>query len=156
MIEAAANMYCKPPVKFDVLEWKNEGKTVLEIVIPPSENKPHKAPTKDGIYKVYIRVKDQNLLANKILLQYWKAIKRNKNQLLQLNKPEKFILDYLSVNESISFSQFYKRANISRFKAEKILVSLLCLKIIKIHFTEKNVYYTLSKEEISNSYSYLE
>ncbi len=156
MIEAAAKMYCKPPVNFEVFEWKSEGKTVLEIIIPQSDLKPHKAPTKEGKYKVYIRVKDQNLLANKILLEYWKAQKRNKNQLLQLNPPEKFLLDYLSENESISFTRFYKRANISRYKAEKILISLLCMNIIEINFTEKEVYYTLSVKNNEDSYSSFE
>ncbi len=156
MIEAAANMYCKPPVKFEVLEWKSEGKTVLEIIIPPSDEKPHKAPTKEGIYKVYIRANDQNLLANKILLDYWKAKKRNTNQLLELNKPEKFLLDYLSEHQSISFSKFFKKAEISRFKAQKILVSLLCMNIIEIHFTEKEVYYTLKDDTNSNHQSSFE
>jgi len=151
MIEAAANMYCKPPVKFEVFEWKSEGKTVLEIIIPPSEDKPHKAPTKEGLYKVYIRANDQNLLANKILLEYWKAQKRNDNQLLELNKPEKFLLDYLSEHKSISFTRFYKKAGISRYKAERILVSLLCMNIIQINFTEKEVFYTLKEEDYSDS-----
>ena len=145
MIEAAANLYCKPPVQFETFEWKSEGKTVLEISIPPSEDKPHKAPTKDGKYMVYVRVDDQNLLANKILLEYWKAQRNNKNHLLKFNKPERFLLDYLSNHESITFTRFYKQANISRFKAERIMVSLLCMNIIDIHITEKQVYYALSE-----------
>ena len=144
MIEAAAKMYCKPPVEFETFEWKSEGKTVLEINIPKSEDKPHKAPNKDGKFMVYVRVDDQNLLANKILMEYWKAEKKNKEHLLRFNKPEKFLLDHLSNHDSITFTRFYKQANISRFKAERILVSLLCMNIIDIHITEKQVFYTLS------------
>ncbi|MGQ1788018.1 MULTISPECIES: AlbA family DNA-binding domain-containing protein [unclassified Saccharicrinis] len=145
MIEAAAQMYCKPPVDFETIEWKSEGKTVLEIKIPKSGNKPHKAPSKEGKYMVYVRVDDQNLLANKILLEYWKAQQKNSNQLLRFNKPEKFLLEYLSNHDSITFTRFYKLANIPRFKAERILVSLLCMNIIDIHITEKQVFYTLSE-----------
>jgi len=143
MIEAAAKTHCTPPVHFDTMEWKSEGKTVLEIKIPKSENKPHKAPTKEGKNMVYVRVDDQNLLANKILLAYWKALKNNRDHLLKFNKPEKFLLDYLAENKTITFSRFYKLAKISRFKAEKILVSLLCMNIVDIHITEKQVYYSL-------------
>ncbi len=144
MIEAAAELYCKPSVKFEVQEWKSEGKTVLEIIIPKSENKPHKAPTKDGKYMVYVRVNDQNLLANKILLNFWKAEKQNKDHILKFNEPEKFILEYLSSYDSITLSRFYKQAKISRFKAEKILINMLCMKVIDINITEKSTFYTLS------------
>ncbi len=146
MIESAAQMYCKPPVPFEVFKWKSEGKTVLEIHIPKSENKPHKAPNKEGKYMVYVRVDDQNLLANKILLEYWKALKKDKNRLLKLDHPEKFLLDYLEENQSITFSRFYKQAKISRYRAEKILVSLLCMKVIEIHITEKQAFYTLREK----------
>jgi len=146
MIEAAAKMYCKPPVTFNVIEWKSEGKTVLEVSIPPSELKPHKAPAKEGKYMVYVRVHDQNLLANKVLLEYWKATKENKNHILKFNDPEKFILEYLNDNDSISLSKFQKGAKISRYMAERILVNLLCMKIIKIEMTEKQTKYSLIED----------
>ncbi|MCW3804089.1 AlbA family DNA-binding domain-containing protein [Plebeiibacterium marinum] len=150
MIEAAAQMYCRPPVNFQVFEWQSEGKTVMEIIIPPSIEKPHKAPNKENKYLVYVRVKDQNLLANKILLEYWKAKKKNKENLFQINHAEKFLLDFLSKNESITFSQFYKKAKISRYKAERIMVSLLCMNIIKIHISEKQITYSLVSTEGSS------
>ncbi|TLX75714.1 ATP-binding protein [Labilibacter sediminis] len=146
MIEAAAQLYCKPPVSFETFEWKSEGKTVLEIKISKSADRPHKAPTKEGKYMVFIRSKDQNLLANKVLLEYWKALKKESNRLLQINEPEKFILDYLNKNASISISRFAKEAKISRYKAERILVNLLCMNIIKIHITEKRTFYTLTEK----------
>jgi predicted HTH transcriptional regulator len=146
MVEAAAQMYCRPPIPFNVFEWESEGKTILEIIIPRSDKKPHKAPNKEGKYLVYVRVDDQNLLANKVLLEYWKAEKRGKSQLLQLNKPEKFLLDYLATHDSITLNRFYKMAKISRYKAEKIIVSLLCMKILNIHITEKKVFYSLKNK----------
>ncbi len=145
MIEAAAKLHCKPPVDFETYEWKSEGKTVLEIKIPKSTDKPHRAPNKEGKPMVYVRVDDQNLLANKVLLEYWKAQKRNRNFLLTFNKGEKFILDYLSTHESITISKFQKQARISRYKAERILVALLSMNIIEIKITEKQIYYTLSE-----------
>src|SRR5690554_7429241 len=71
MVEAAANMYCKPPVSFETSIWEEDGKTVMEVVVPRSEQKPHKAPAKDGRYKVYVRDNDQNCLANGVLLKVW-------------------------------------------------------------------------------------
>ncbi len=146
MVEAAAQMYCKPPIDFETYEWEEDGKIVLEIKIPKSEQKPHTAPNKEGKPMVYVRVDDQNLLANKILLDYWKAKKKNTDNLFRLNEPEKYILDYLANNTSITLSYFQKQAHISHYRAQKILVSLLCMQIIKIHITEQGVFYTLRKK----------
>lgn len=150
MVEAAAQIYCKPAIDFETYEWEEDGKTVLEIKIPKSEQKPHTAPNKEGKPMVYVRVDDQNLLANKILLEYWKAKKKNIDNLFRLNEPEKFILDYLASNVSITLSYFKKHAHISHYRAQKILVSLLCMQIIKIHITEQGVYYTLAKKPDKN------
>ena len=95
MMEAAAQLYCQPPVTFDTLEWKSEGKIVLESKIPKSTYRPHKAPTKKSKYMVFIRVKDQNILANKILLEYWKDLKKQTNRLLKINAPERFLFKTL-------------------------------------------------------------
>src|ERR1039457_2808303 len=67
MVEAAAKMYCKPPVTFLTKEWTVNTKNVLEIIVPKSPYKPHFAAHKDGKWMVYIRNGDQNLLANRIL-----------------------------------------------------------------------------------------
>ncbi len=48
MAEAAANMYSKPEIKFKSKEWVVEGKKVLEIMIPASNEKPHYAQNEDG------------------------------------------------------------------------------------------------------------
>ncbi len=72
MLEAAAEMYCKPKVYFETIEWNVENKRVLEVIIPKSEKAPHYAAQDKEHFKVYVRVKDQNLLANSVLLRVWK------------------------------------------------------------------------------------
>src|SRR5688500_8011815 len=41
MIELAAESYCDPPVTIEITDWKSDGKTVLEVYVPPSKEKPH-------------------------------------------------------------------------------------------------------------------
>src|SRR4051812_8035339 len=43
MIQLAAESYCDPIVKIEVEDWKIDGKTVLEVYVPPSKEKPHYA-----------------------------------------------------------------------------------------------------------------
>ncbi len=72
MAEAAAQMYSSPNVKFDYKEWNIDGKKVLEVTIPKGNERPYYAHNEEDKWKVYIRVKDQNILANKVLINAWK------------------------------------------------------------------------------------
>ena len=41
MIDSAATLYSKPEVRFQSKVWNENGKTVLEIWVPPSPQRPH-------------------------------------------------------------------------------------------------------------------
>ena len=143
MVESAAKMYCRPPVDFDLKEWIVNGKTVLEIIIRKSALKPHFAAHKDGKWLVYIRVADQNLLANRVLLKVWEKEKLPKGVFLKFTETEKLLLDYLEANKSITLSKFQRMAGISRTRAETILVKFILLHTIQINFTSQNIFYNL-------------
>lgn len=144
MIETAAQMHCQPAVPFETRKWESEGKTVLEIIVPKSDKKPHYAPDRDGNAKVYIRVKDQNLLANHILLEVWKKEKQGGGGLLKIKYAESKLLKYLSIHHQITFSKFCGMANISPRKAEKILINLVHMKVLEMVFTEKTIFYQMN------------
>jgi predicted HTH transcriptional regulator len=146
MVEAAAQMYCKPEIEFSMKEWTVDGKTVLEIDIPKSPDGPFSAPDKDGKWKVYIRVKDQNLLANTVLLSVWRLQKRKKGITIRYTDKEKILLDFIDKNGAVTLSKFRKIAGISRKVAEKVLVDLIVLRIINMEITEKAVYYHINPD----------
>lgn len=143
MVEAAANMYCKPPVKFETNIIYFEGKTVLEVVVPKSADKPHKAPTKDGSYKVYVRVNDQNILANGILIKVWARQKKKEGTLLKITQAENILLNYLSEHPTITLSGFQKIAGIKRWTAEQIIINLLVINVLSMQLTESQCTYSL-------------
>ncbi len=146
MVQAAADLYCRPAIKFETKAWQINGKTILEITISRvSGDKLITAPDKNGLYKVYIRVNDENLIVNNIYLKAWNKKKFGKGILIRYDEPEKIIFDYLQENQSITFSKFRKLANLTKYKAETILVNLIVLNIIKIDFTENQVLYKLGK-----------
>ncbi|HEX3007865.1 MAG TPA: ATP-binding protein [Bacteroidales bacterium] len=144
MIEAASKMYCKPEVPFQTRRWNIDGKTILELNIPKSSQKPHFALTEDKRWMVYIRVNDQNLLANSILLKVWQQKKEEQPVYLEFTKNEKLLLTYLEDAPYITISKFCKIAMISRKEAESILVKLISINVLKIEFTEKQVFYKLA------------
>ena len=141
MIEAAASMYCRPPVEFKTVQWKEEGKIVLEIIVEKSGLRPHKAPDKYGKYKAYIRVNDNNIVANGVIQKVWKKKKVANGTLITLNKAEKTLLNYLYNNPRITFSRFCRIAHIPPYKAENILVNFVSMDILKMEITEKTTFY---------------
>ncbi len=147
MVQAAAEMYCKPEITFETKVWELEGKTLLEITIPKiSSNELIAAPNKDGKFRVYIRVNDQNFIVNNIYLKAWNKKKFGKGVLVRYADPEKILFDYLENNQKITFSKFMRLTKLSKYKAEKILINLIVLEIIEIIFTENQVYYQMAEK----------
>lgn len=151
MIEGAAKMYCRPEVPFTSKEYNIDGRIVLEIVVKKSNEGPHYAPDKDEKWKVFVRVKDQNLLANKVLLQVWKH-KRNKTAVkVRYREQEEILFQYFKENDFITLSRFCKIAKIPGFIAEKILINFILLNIISMKITDKQVSYFLRQEAFDQS-----
>jgi predicted HTH transcriptional regulator len=143
MLEGAAKLYCRPEVSFEAKNWTIDGKTVLEVTVPAGKQRPYYSKNEDGQWLVYIRVKDQNLLANNVLLRVWKRKLQKNGTFVRYSDIEKKLFEYLEKNDFITISQFCKLANIKHNKAENILVNLISLNILKIIFTEKQVIYRL-------------
>ena len=144
MMEAAAQMYCKPAVTFKVRKWTILGKTILEVDIPKTENRPSLARDEKNRWKAYVRVADQNLLANRVILKVWKKEKRKKGILLEYSSAEKVLMDYLTSNEFITLSKTCKICKIHPRQAEDLLSDLLVLEVIQAHLSEKWVRYSLA------------
>lgn len=145
MIEGAASLYCKPEVKFKTTNWNINGKTVLEIDIFKNTQTKHSCKDEQGNWMKYVRVNDQNLLANSVLLKVWEREKNRKAVLIRYSETEKILLDYFEENESISVSKFCKIAQIPRKLAEKIFVDLISLDILKLEITELSTSFKLNQ-----------
>ncbi len=146
MVEGAAQMYTRPEVKFNVREWPVDGKKVLEVIVPKSKQKPHYVQDHEGDWLVYIRVNDQNLLANKTLLKVWQRKESKTGTFIRYTATEELLLKYLEANTSISLSKFCYIAAISKYKAETILVNLIALDIIEMVLTERSTWYQLTED----------
>lgn len=145
MIQTAAEMFCRPTINFKAKEWVINGKTILEIIIEKSKFK-HRAPDHNGKYKVYIRVKDQNILANNILLKIWKYENNRQNIKVAFTEPEMYILKYLNENKRITIKEFIRDTKINKKEAERIIVNFVLINLIKIEITEKEIFFSLFEE----------
>jgi hypothetical protein len=141
MIEAASKMYTRPEVPFTATRWDIRGKTVLEIYIPPCPGKPYAAPDKDDRYQAYIRVHDENMPANEILLLAWKKELEPQGVLLEISRPVEKLLHYLDQYPYIHISHFCRMAHISYHTARNILSDLMATGTLRYGVVDKRIVY---------------
>lgn len=144
MIQTASEMYCKPSVEYIAKEWTINGKNILEVIVPKSKFHKHKAPDHNNIYKVYIRVKDQNIVANQILLKIWKYQNNKQNVKIAFTDAEMYLLKYLNENKYITAKEFINKTKICKKEAERILINFTLTNIIKMEITEKVIFFSLN------------
>lgn len=144
MLDLAASFYCKPELPIQIVEWELGNKTVLEAIIPEGEHKPYAAKGEDGKWWVYIRVKDKSLLASKVVVDVLKRQSAQTNTLIKYSVHEQSLLRYLDKNEKITLKQLCKLLNISRWRAQRMLINLVSAGVIRNHTNEKEEFFTLS------------
>ncbi|WP_295772598.1 RNA-binding domain-containing protein [uncultured Mucilaginibacter sp.] len=142
MITKAAHFYAKPALEPIFEEVYVDDKVVLVVEIEPSDTKPHYALADDGKWWVYIRVKDKSVLASKIVVDVLKRSDKDEGVLIEYSSKEKALLEYLDQNERITVKQYCELLNMSRRRAQRIMVNLVLSGVIRVHTTEKEEFYT--------------
>ncbi|HCY43562.1 MAG TPA: ATP-binding protein [Prolixibacteraceae bacterium] len=146
MVEAAARIYSRPMIEFTTKQHFVEGKTVLEVMIEPSKEKPHYAVDENGKWWAYFRKDDENRLASKVMLEVWKKQKSADGILINYSDSEKILLDYLAGHEKISVSKYARIAHLPYKKAEQIIINFRVLNILKDCFTDARIDYSINEE----------
>lgn len=146
MVESAAKIYSKPPINFTTRQHHIEGKTVLEVIVEPSPEKPHFARDDEGKWWAYFRKDDENRLANKIMIEVWKRQKSPDGILINYSDDEKTLLDYLAGNEKISVSKYSRIAHLTYKKAEETIINFRTLNILKDCVGEIRIDYAINEE----------
>jgi len=150
MVEAAAKIYSNPPINFSTRQWQVEGKTVLEITVEPSTQKPHFARDENGKWLAYIRLADENFLAHKIQVEVWRKQKSPKGIYFAYSDDEKFLIDYLQKNTEITFSRYMRLAQISRKAAEEILSNFVLMDVVRSYTTREGTTFRINREADKN------
>lgn len=143
MIDAAASLYCRPEIRIDYFKRSAEGKTVLEIVVHPSEEKPHFAQDEDTRWLAYHRVKDNNFLADYILIQVWKREKRPFGTFIEYSDKEQAVLNLLRGKGAVEFSVIKNEIGMKKRALQNLLVNLISLKAVEVQFIESSMLFRI-------------
>jgi len=144
MLDLAAHFFCKPEIDIEIIEWEMGKKVVIEAIIPEGKNKPYYAKDDEGKWWVHIRVKDQSLLASKVVVDVLRRNSSGMGTLIKYSRHEESLLKYLEQNDRITLKEVCKLLNISRWRSQKMLVNLVSAGILRSHTTEKTEFFTLS------------
>ncbi len=146
MVESAAKIYSRPPVPFSTRQWHADGKTVLQVMVESSREKPHFARDEEGKWTAWIRHHDENRHAPRVMIEVWKNQNSPSGVLLPLEEPVRFLLGYLEKNEFITVSALARKGCMPYRKAEKLLADLIAIGIIQPLFGETNILYRLDSQ----------
>jgi hypothetical protein len=146
MVESAARIYSKPPIAFTSRQHTVDGKTVLEIVVEPSSEKPHFARDEQGKWWAYFRKDDETRLADRVMIEVWKKQKSPNGILISYSDAEKALLDFLEKNEKISVNKYARIAHLSYKKAEQTIINFRALDILKDYFDDERIEYAINEK----------
>jgi predicted HTH transcriptional regulator len=143
MMEAAAKMYCRPPIDFHVQAWKVDNKTLLEVTIEQSAERPVLAQQEDGTWKAFLRNHDQNFPAPAVMLNVWKSDDHDRPQKYFHTEKEKKIFTVLNDLGEVSQNQIAKLTGIPRPVLTKLLARLIRWDLIAMTFYQDQARYKL-------------
>ena len=146
MAERASQNFCQPPVKFTSKEWTLDGKIILEIKVPVSDILPHRAPDSQGQYKVFVRVKDENILAHGIQIKVWKKQQADQAVSITYNELIKELLSLVENAPGLSVEEIGSKLNLSKHQLEDLLSDLIVMRIISMEVQGQDLVFRIFEE----------
>ena len=148
MIEAAAKMYCIPEVQISNKIYRVQGRDVLEVTIEESKNKPICAIDENNKPWAYVRIKDENILADTVFLNRWKHNKQEEKVIVTYSEREKHLLNILDKYGELTLNKCSKLSEIPRITTSRLLADFIRFGLVEQVFKEHTFYFKL-KEDIT-------
>ncbi|MCR9174312.1 MAG: ATP-binding protein [bacterium] len=140
MIEGAAQVFCKPAVPFESQVIQEGHHLVMEITVPVSESK-HKAPDENGDWKFFHRLKDQTMLANKIIFLLWRYKKEGKKKAESFTPELSKLLQVIQQYEPVSISKLYRETKLPKNLVNEHIATLVYWEVIEREVSKSGVKY---------------
>lgn len=141
MLERAAKLYCRPAVELRFEEVYVDDKLLLVADISESDSKPHYARNENQQWWVYIRVKDESILAGKVVVDVLRRSQETTGILINYTEKEQELLSYFQEHERPKLPELCKHLKLSRRKTQRILVNLVLAGVIAVHHEGREEYY---------------
>ena len=113
------------------------GKSVVKADIAEAREKPVEAQDDNGVWHVYYRVADENVLASRLherIMSKETEADTHTADTITYSEREKVLLDYLRHHGGITLDGYMKLAHISEESATKIVVALHGMGVVDIEY----------------------
>ncbi|MDP2365446.1 MAG: ATP-binding protein [Ignavibacteria bacterium] len=139
LVKDTAINFCEPPLIYSIEYKEIDGKEIVIVSIPESNNKPHRLQDYQTDLDITtaivpIRVNDKSVQASKEMIRILRA-QANQKALKKyvLGQNEKTVFEYLSKVERISVKELSNLVNISERRASRTLVKMVRANLLMIH-----------------------
>jgi len=147
MIEAAARMYCRPQVELENYIYKVEGKNVLEVRIAENPCKPICALDEQNKAWAYVRIKDENILANPVHLNIWEQNRQKESVVIAYTEREQHLLNILKQHGALTLNQCSRLSQTNRKQTSELLADFIRFGLVEQDFKEHTFYFKLTENE---------
>ena len=145
MIEAAATMYCQPPVTYTTQSHSVEGRTVLEVCIEEVTNKPIYALDEGNKPKAYVRIMDENILATPVHLKVWQHANKKRGAFVAFTEKEQRLLNAMK-GKMLTLNQCCKASQLNRQTVCNLLADFIRFDLVLPIFLSHKFYFKLKEE----------
>lgn len=143
MIDLACHTHCKPPVSFEVQVWKAEGRSILEVKIPRSANRPHFCEDETGRWSAYLRKDDKIHRASPVQVKVWQYEMRMDRSEFRYDQFIGKLFNAWREGRLLAFRQVVRMSRLSFEDAEDLLCVLVVWGIIRWERGPKGLVYGL-------------
>lgn len=149
IVEKACQFFLDPPLKpvFEIAGLFD--RDIVLVHVKESDQKPHKiingdeSETDNNETRVYIRMGEKSVIASKEMTRLMRYVTEDKPVRLSIGDKEKRLFAYLDKYEKATVKDFARLTNISRRRAERLMIRLVRAGALQIHNDSSHDYFTL-------------
>lgn len=146
MIDLACTSHCKPAIAFEVQVWKAEGRSILEVRIPRSAQRPHFCEDEQGQWRAYLRRDDRIHRASPVQVKVWQYEMRTDRSEFRYDQYIGNLFASWRLGKELNFRQVARKARLSFSDAEDLLCLLIVWGIIRWERGQRGLLYCLNDE----------
>lgn len=149
MVEAAASLYCVPPVQCRMSIHRVEGRNVVIAEVDAVERCPVRAKLEDGKLCAFVRIADENIVASPVQMALWREDCGEEGVLLPFTSREHILLQMLAESDSpMTLNRFARLGRLPRHRAVQLLAQFIRFGLVEQRFVEHTFVYVAVNEEL--------
>lgn len=135
MVEAAAAIYCVPPVACHMTVHRVEGRGVVIAEVERSEQRPVRARLDDDSLCAFMRIADENIVASPVQMALWREEGRDGGALLPFTAREQQLLRLLAeAPDPLTLNRFARLGRLPRYRAVQLLAQFIRFGLVEQQF----------------------